>query len=296
MLKDCCLGQLSSFWDRFLLFFRNLGVRLGVIEFFQSCRMVMHFGPWRHFFIVLTAALAKQLRSVKRGQDVCELQIDTATVLRNLSARSVQKLGVLPSHLTASLVECTSNLPAGEYKLVHEVIPQVKSIIDDTTINKLLLNYFECPPVLLECSLFVTEKPKKPHAQNTFHIDFAGWKSLNLFVYLTDVNENNSYHIVIQGSHNHSLKGAFRQTIPNEVAERRFGDKITPIYGKAGTLFMENTEAFHRRQLSSERRVMLNVLFASHKGWLSYGRTSKDDRSLRDKYLKTPCSIATEAE
>jgi hypothetical protein len=40
-------------------------------------------------------------------------------------------------------------------------------------------------------------------------------------------------------------------------------------------MFFENTEAFHRRGVIGGRRVMLNVLFASHRGLLSHGRPGR---------------------
>jgi hypothetical protein len=40
-------------------------------------------------------------------------------------------------------------------------------------------------------------------------------------------------------------------------------------------VFFENTEAFHRRHPGNDRRVMLNLLYGSHRSWLSLGRTSR---------------------
>jgi hypothetical protein len=37
-------------------------------------------------------------------------------------------------------------------------------------------------------------------------------------------------------------------------------------------MFFEETVAFHRRVILMQRRVMLNILYASHRSWLSRGR------------------------
>ena len=42
----------------------------------------------------------------------------------------------------------------------------------------------------------------------------------------------------------------------------------------------EDTEAFHRRVGVQHRRVMLNVLFASHRGAFSRGRLAKSHQDI----------------
>jgi hypothetical protein len=74
--------------------------------------------------------------------------------------------------------------------------------------------------------------------------------------------------------------------MPDVEAAARFGDRTLTVTGCAGTAFFENTEAFHRRRPGGERRVMLNLLFASHRGLLSHGRTSREHRRRRDRTLQ----------
>jgi len=91
---------------------------------------------------------------------------------------------------------------------------------------------------------------------------------------------------VARGSHREiGPRDALRGTIDDDEARRRFGDRIQTVVGPAGTLFFENTEAFHRRLPGADHRVMLNLLYASHRGWLSHGRTSSRHLARRaDRY------------
>jgi hypothetical protein len=66
--------------------------------------------------------------------------------------------------------------------------------------------YLRAEPVLLECNLVVAhaEEPDmlvRSDSQRRFHFDYAGWHSLNLFIYLTDVSQDSGAHQVIIGTH-----------------------------------------------------------------------------------------------
>ena len=125
--------------------------------------------------------------------------------------------------------------------------------------------------------------------QRRFHFDYAGWQSLNLFMYLTDVEPDSGAHEVVVGTHRgRPLRDAVRPWVPDEEVVARFGDRIRTISGPAGTMFFENAETFHRRRIMKRRRAMLNVLWASHRGVLSHGRLAP----RYSDYLKGPAAVA----
>jgi len=168
--------------------------------------------------------------------------------------------------------------------LMHEIDDDVHRIANDPSVKNVLRAYFNSEPELLESTLVVTDpRPHQPLAlQNRFHFDFAGWQSLNVLVYLTDVSNQSSAHVIAKGSHRQiRVRDALRGTISDEEAMQRFGSLIQTITGPAGTVFIENTEAFHRRVRGSGRRVVLNLLYASHRGWFANGRTSRGHKERR---------------
>jgi len=204
--------------------------------------------------------------------------LDASVVALEVRQNSVAIGGRLPADFVNRIRSITDRLPPGQYKLIHLIDEDVRHLSNDPVIKDVLRAYFQCEPVLLECTLAVRDPRgyNVPSLQDTFHFDYAGWDSLNVFAYFTDVNDESPYHTVIKGSHrNRSIREVLCGTLTDDEAIKKYGSSIYGIKGPAGTLFFENTEAFHRRHFSDKRRVLLNMLYASHRSSLSYGRASR---------------------
>ena len=260
------------------------GLRLSVT--LHKIRQLVHFAPWRLGPIYAIQKLRPPRDSSDQSSESILGDIDAERVAEDIRRDSVAILGQLPADLVSSLRKITDQLPPDEYQLVHQINDDVRRLTQDPGIKKILRAYLKSEPVLLESSLFVSRSGRSPkeHQQNSFHFDYAGWASLNLFVYLTDVDEASSYHIVAKGSHRDiRIVDVLRGSMTPAEAENRFGSSIENITGPAGTLFFENTEAFHRRHFGSGRRVMLNLLFSSHRSLLSRGRASSKKLARRNR-------------
>lgn len=251
--------------------------KLHLISLVRALRLFFHFGPWR----VVPKFLIRQLRPIQKSLDAHQESLlpamDINAIAKEVREASVAIVGVLPGEFVSRLRTVTDNLPVNHYQLMHHIDDDVRRLVDDPGVKNVLRAYFKCEPVLLESTLVVTG-PRQVHGlseQNAFHFDYGGWESLNLLVYLSDVTIDSSYHSIIKGSHRSiGVRDIVKGALTNEEAQQRFGSAIEIITGPAGTLFFENTEAYHRRHASEERRVMLNLLFASHRNWLSHGRTN----------------------
>jgi hypothetical protein len=246
----------------------------------RAMRAILHFGPWRHAFRALIR-LTRPVRALASPSAESLLSpIDAAEADRCLRAESVFMAGCLPLPLLSRIRRVVDTLPVGAYTHFHHGNTDVQALVHDPAILAVLREHFGCEPELLECTLVVLE-PREDGAyrigsQRWFHFDFGGWHSLNLFVYLTDVDANTAAHEVATGTHRHRwFRDAVHSQLTDEQAYARFGPQIRTITGAAGTMFFENTEAFHRRGVIGGRRVMLNVLFASHRGVLSHGRLGR---------------------
>ena len=78
---------------------------------------------------------------------------------------------------------------------------------------------------------------------------------------------------MVAGTHRHRpVRDAVRHWVGDDEIMARFPGRLRTVMGPAGTMFFEDTESFHRRLLVTRRRVLLNVLFASHRSWASKGR------------------------
>lgn len=242
----------------------------------QSGRAVLHFGPWRH-----AARALIRLARPPQGEAVAEspllLRIDTTKAVAALRADGIAMAGILPTCILNPLRAITDNLPCGEYGDFDDV-PEVRALTHCAAATNVARRYLQAEPALLECNLVVsgTENPDAPPrkgSQRQFHFDYAGWHSLNLFIYLTDVAERSGAHQIVVGTHHgRNTWDAVRVAIPDQEINDRFPNRVRTITGPAGTVFFEDTSAFHRRKTHTQRRVMLNILYASHRGWLSKGR------------------------
>lgn len=271
--------------DVFLYKVRRFTNRFYLARLVTTVRYLIHFGPWR----ALPRFLIRRLRPARHGLNENKLSLvgslDTNAVVDEIKKNSFCIAGTLPESFVNELRSITDHLPVDHYQLMHRIDNNVKRIADDPAIKNVLRSYFKSEPVLLESTLLITGSRSEhgTNEQNIFHFDYAGWDSLNVFVYLTDVTSTSSYHIVAKGTHrNINIHDILRGSISEDEALRRFGASIQNIMGPAGTVFFENTEAFHRRYPGDERRVLLNLLYASHRNMLSHGRTGHDHIKYRD--------------
>ena len=246
-----------------------------LIRTLQAARASFHFGPWRH-----VARAAIRWRRPPRHADAVEtpsrVRLEVPELVRTLKADGMARAGVLPADLLRGLLMLTDELPSGEYGGAHEH-PDVRAVVFDADVMAVVRGYFGAEPELLECNIVIGHATDPAHAsidqQSHFHFDFAGWQSLNLFVFLTDADETSGGHQMVAGTHRHRpVRDAVRHWVDDDEIMARFPGRVRTIMGPAGTMFFEDTESFHRRLAVSRRRVLLNVLYASHRSWASKGR------------------------
>jgi hypothetical protein len=236
----------------------------------------MHFGPWRN----IARAAIRHARPPLSGSTLSPnvpLSFDVPAIVRTLKDRGMAMGTPLPLNLLGRIRTVTDNLPLGEYGDFHDQ-PDVAKIVSAAEVLDVVRGYMGAEPELLECTLVIhhAEDETRPiHPQRRFHFDYAGWQSLNLFIYLTDVTEDSAHQVVLGTHRRRELRDVVRPWIPDAEIFARFEGDVHTITGPAGTMFFEDTEAFHRRLIMKSRRVMLNVLYASHRSWLSQGRLTR---------------------
>ena len=83
---------------------------------------------------------------------------------------------------------------------------------------------------------------------------------MTLFIYLTDIYSDFGAHIVIEGTHDHKrLKDLKNITLDDDIAQKKYGDRIKVILGKRGTAFFEETSSYHKVEVCKNRRLMLAI-------------------------------------
>lgn len=243
----------------------------------QVSRAIVHFGPWRHAARAAIRVLRPPRAQMPRSGHTLMPELDPGEICSVLESEGMCVIGQLPPSFVSDLRRVTDTLPPRQYARFHEANEEVRRLVSDEALLSVVRSYFGAEPEMLECNMVVGEMEDgtatPTNAQLHFHFDYAGWHSLNLFVYLTDVEPGSGAHEIIPGTHRRKrLRHVIAPWLADAEVTACFGDRIRTIAGPAGTLFFENTEAFHRRRPIRGRRVMLNVLWASHRGILSRGR------------------------
>ena len=241
----------------------------------NAARAIVHFGPWRHAARAAIRWARPPLREAVE-QPTGFLSIDAQELARILRRDGMARAGQLPDEFLLRVRRIVDEMPPGEYGDFHDE-PDIRTLVLGADVLNVARKYLGAEPELLECNLVVghAEDPVRTpiHVQRRFHFDFAGWESLNLFVYLTDVDDSSGAHQVVTGTHrSRRLRDAVRPWVPDDEILARYPGRVETIVGPAGMMFFECTEAFHRRLMFRRRRAMLNVLYASHRSWASHGR------------------------
>jgi hypothetical protein len=241
----------------------------------RSGRAIIHFGPWRH----AARGMIRLLRPPRQDAmppKLSAFRLDIALILETLRTEGVAPVGLLPPDELRCIRAITNELPPGEFGEFDEV-PEVRTLTEAAA--SVARRYLMAEPELLECSLFVAqaENPSSPIAYDSdrrFHFEDAGWHSLSLFLYLTDVSEDSGARQVVIGTHRAlTVWDALRGSFSESEIQARYPRRIRTITGPAGTMFFEDTAAIHRRQLHTRRHVILHILFVSRRSWASKGRS-----------------------
>ena len=146
-------------------------------------------------------------------------------------------------------------------------------LIFDKNIYKIAKGYFKSNPIFNNVALWwstIIEKDEVHDAAQAFHFDYDGIKTLKLFVYLTDVEDENGPHVYIKKTHlsnkkpSELLKKNYVRIEDNEVFKYYDKSELTKIKGKKGTIILGDTSCFHKGQkLEKGNRLVFDIQFTS---------------------------------
>ena len=106
--------------------------------------------------------------------------------------------------------------------------------------------------------ILTTIEEQKNNAQ-FFHYDCDYKKFIKIFVYLTEVEDENGPHIFVSGTHKKKKLVHLNSTrLDDSEIEKNYKNKIKKFIGKSGTIIFEDTFGFHKGQMPKNRsRAML---------------------------------------
>jgi hypothetical protein len=201
--------------------------------------------------------------------------VDVEKLVNAIDDVGYVKLGNLPEeHVTQILTYCENSKQA-EYWNPHKNFEIVDRISRNSTLVAVARKYLGVEPILWLTQLrwsfapsdnlvkFHPSLEQKPGQYNfhNFHYDAHDFKSLTVFVYLTDVNRDSGPHMMIPRTHkNKTLKDLAHISLKDDVAEKIYPNKIRTILGRKGLVFLEDTSSYHKAAVcNKERRLLLSI-------------------------------------
>ncbi len=230
-------------------------------------------GPWRQHAI----------KSYQRGNHNRPLQTDGRNLFPELEVEEVvhslnekgYSLGVkVPEEYVARILQYCGNTGLMRYWNPHNECDAIDAIARNAKIVEIARRYLGTEPILWLTQLkwsfgssakqrkILLSRHKEPlmHDDNAFHHDALDFKSLTVFIYLTDVEYSSGPHVVIEGTNaNKSFADICHIVVTDTIVRQKFGDRIKVILGQKGSMFFEETSSYHKASTCQTERLMLSI-------------------------------------
>jgi hypothetical protein len=201
-------------------------------------------------------------------------EVDTEQIVHRINESGYAHVGSVPEEYVTQILDYCAIHKQTRYWNPHTNCEAVNRICRNANLVAIARQYLGAEPILwltlLKWSFPLSDnrvgfspttyRDPTEHYIHTFHYDFIDFKSLTLFVYLTDIDSDAGAHFVVEGTHNKkSFKDLNNIYLDEDVAQKRFGERIKAILGKKGTAFFEETSTYHRVGVCKSRRLILSI-------------------------------------
>jgi hypothetical protein len=190
-------------------------------------------------------------------------------------SRDRQTDGFLPKDIAEANGRRDRDVIAAHYFEAVEKSRAIVRLSQDAALLSVARAYIGSEPVLIRIRLWwsfpakrLSDQDLHSAAQEKYHFDMNGWRTLKFFFYLTQTNGQSGAHRCIPGSHVHRpLKHQLTLTVGRAVEELEacFGkDRFLTISGDAGFGFAEDPFLFHTGSLCKDQpRLILEIEYGS---------------------------------
>jgi len=201
-------------------------------------------------------------------------EVNTEQIVNEINEIGYAHVGTLPEEYIRQILDYCAIHKQTSYWNPHMDCEAVNRICLNTNLVGIARKYLGAEPILWLTLLKWSFALSDDHADfrptnyrepmhydvHAFHYDILDFKSLTLFVYLTDIDSNDGAHIVIEGTHNNrSFKDLNNRIINVDMAQKKYGNRIKVILGKKGTAFFEETSTYHKVEVCQSRRLILSI-------------------------------------
>ena len=243
----------------------------------QSLRAYLVLGPLRRPIVWYYRKYGHNEPLVEDASDIFFPDVDVDKAAETIEKLGYAHIGILRQECIDEILEyCAIDRRVG-YWNPHIDCKVIRSISQTSNIVEIARRYLGAEPILWLTRLrwsfplnedisdmqpSIHEEPIEydPHR---FHYDANDFKSLTFFVYLTDIDDLDcGAHVVIEGTHrNKTFKELSKKTIDDQWAQITYDKKIKPILGKKGTVFAEESSAYHKVAECKQRRLILMIYY-----------------------------------
>jgi hypothetical protein len=144
--------------------------------------------------------------------------------------------------------------------------PNVLDVANHSSILGIVTRYLGCKPTISQIGLRWTF-PSTTGAHDfthELHRDYDDWKSVKLFVYLTDVDERSGPHVFVATSHRTSGRFRCSSYYALRDVEAEYGrEQIVSVTAPRGSGFFADTFGIHKGELPlSGPRLLLGIQYS----------------------------------
>lgn len=249
-----------------------VGNRETLLEYFRMLRYALLQGPWQPLVI----------RYYQAHNPNPPLPVCTDTMFEGLDVdQAVERLRsdafapgfIVPEDVVDGAVAYARKLGVKRSDDPHLYCEAAHRIAHDPTLVAVARRYLKAEPILNSSKLYWTIPPADRQGQmnaaaerGRFHYDLADVKSLAIFVYLSDVDEDCGPHIVIPGTQGRKSPARIVNRFLEEgEARRRYGDRIRVVTGKRGTGWFEDIACYHKQDAARKSRLMMSIIYSLHR-------------------------------
>lgn len=202
-------------------------------------------------------------------------KFEVGPVVHSLNERGYANGWMLPEEYVSRIVQYAKDRKFLKYWNPHRECEAIDQIARNQKLVEIARQYLGAEPILWLTQLkwsFGDQASKEQqgflssdseplqHDGGAFHYDMLDFKSLTIFIYLTDVDASCGPHVLIENTHkNKNFRDICQIILSDTAAQQRFGDRIKAILGKKGTMLFEETSTFHKASRCQTKRLMLSI-------------------------------------
>jgi hypothetical protein len=239
-----------------------------LLSIVRAIRAIWLLGPWRKLLVRYHQRF-NQNDPLPRTHKSLFHELDVDATVSLLQSNGYSPGIHLPGSQIAEILQFSKASNKRKHRNLHLSYEPVRQIAHDQKIIEVVSRYLGAEPVLYQSDLYwtypITEEEKYQRLiskKSRFHYDVGDFRSLVVFIYLTDVTAECGPHVVIEATHQKkSARNLLSRFLTDQTAEQKYGDRIRTITGKPGTGFFEDLTCYHKHSAGKKERLMLTITY-----------------------------------